>query len=75
MISGGLYLYNYALGNISLLQIEKHIEGKDLPTELERMCKLGKLTPDLWMQRAVGAGLSTESLLKATEEALRYIQE
>ncbi len=75
MISGSLYLYNYALGNISLLQIEKHIEGKDLQAELERICKLGKLTPDLWMQRAVGAGLSTESLLKATEEALRYIQE
>jgi len=75
MVGGGLYLYNYAIGNIALLQIEKHIEGKDLETELDRICKLGNLTPSLWMQKAVGSNLSTDALLTATDEALKYIKE
>jgi hypothetical protein len=73
MVSGSLYLYNYALGNISLLQLEEYIKGKDLETELVRICKFGRLTPDLWMQKAVGAKLSSDPLLKATNEALNYI--
>ena len=74
MVSGSLYLYNYALGNISLLQLEEYIKGKDLETELVRICKFGRLTPDLWMQKAVGAKLSSDPLLQTTNEALNYIQ-
>ncbi len=74
MVGGSLYLYNYALGNISLLQLEDYITGKDLETELVRICKFGRLTPDLWMQKAVGAKLSSEPLLKATNDALNYIK-
>jgi hypothetical protein len=38
--------------------------------EFERICRLGRLTPDAWMRQAVGAPLSATPLLTATEEAL-----
>lgn len=42
---------------------------------MERMCILGKLTPNLWIQKAVGSEVSSEPLLKATKEALRHVKE
>jgi hypothetical protein len=37
------------------------------------MTRLGRLTPDAWMRQAVGAPLSVEPLLEATEEALAAV--
>jgi len=39
------------------------------------MCILGKLTPSLWMQKAVGSEVSSETLLRAMKEALRHVKE
>lgn len=75
IIFNPLYFYNFPLGNIILFQFEDFIRGKNFGTEMERMCILGKLTPSLWMQKAVGSEVSSEPLLKATKEALRYIKE
>jgi hypothetical protein len=70
LISGALYLHNYPLGNIALMQLEEHFEGKDFAEEMIRTCKIGKLTPDLWMIEATGEPLSSEPLLNATRKAL-----
>lgn len=40
---------------------------------MERMCKLGNIIPQLWMQNAVGTKVSTKSLLDAVDEALKHI--
>jgi hypothetical protein len=75
MVSGSLYLYNYALGNTSLLQLEEYLRGKDLEKELVRILAIGRLTPDLWMQTAVGKEFSAEPLLQASRRALHAFNE
>ena len=71
LIGGMLYFPDYPLGQIISFQIEDFIHGKTLGTEMERMCRLGSITPDLWMKRAVGTPISTAPLIKATENALK----
>lgn len=73
MISHPLYLADYALGHIMSHQIRSHMQGKDLATETKRICSIGRVTPDLWMRRAVGSPLSVETLARDTAEALRRV--
>jgi hypothetical protein len=39
--------------------------------EFERVCRIGRVTPDLWMRQAVGGPLSAAPLLEAAARALR----
>jgi len=71
MVNGPLYLQNYAYGQIIQFQIEDHIKGWDFSDEVDRMYSLGRLTPQAWMNEAVGARISPQPLLKALDEALR----
>jgi hypothetical protein len=52
------------------MQLEEHFEGRDFATEMIRTCKIGKLTPDLWMIKATGEPLSSGPLLSAMRNAL-----
>jgi len=70
-ISGALYLHSYPLGNIILMQLEEYFDGKDFAQEMIRTCKIGKLTPDLWMIEATGKPLSSEPLLNSMRKALK----
>ena len=70
MIDYALYLPHYSLGHIIGFQIEEYLKDKDLGDEMERMCSLGSVTPDAWMQAAVGEAISTEPLLQNAEKAL-----
>ena len=74
MIAYGLYLPDYPLGFIIQNQIENYLKGKKLGVEMERMCKLGSITPDAWMVQAVGQPISTEPLLESVDEALKELQ-
>jgi hypothetical protein len=73
MIGYPLYLANYVLSDIALQQMRAHVRGKDLASELLRMYTIGRLTPDLWMERAVGAPLSAEPLLRNTDRVLQQL--
>ncbi len=75
MIDAALYLPNYPLGHIIAFQVEQHLKQHGLASEMERMCKIGSVTPDHWMNQAVGTGISTAPLLKAAEEALDALQQ
>lgn len=75
MISSGLYLPDYPIGSVIEFQIEEYLKDKDLATEMERMCTQGSLTPDMWMQMAVGNPITTEPMLKAAAEALEALAE
>jgi hypothetical protein len=69
-----LYLFNYVLGHLIAFQIEKHVEGKDKATfarEFERMCRIGNVLPDVWMQQATGAPVSSAPLLDAAARAAK----
>ena len=70
MLAYPLYLANYPLGHLIAFQLEEHFAAGDLALEFERVCQLGRLTPDLWMQRAVGSPLASEPLQHAVERAL-----
>lgn len=71
MINNFLYLPDYPVGYLIAVQIEEQVKKSgDLGGEIERMCKLGNIAPDLWMEQATGSKVSAEALLKTTDEAL-----
>ncbi|MBI9059447.1 MAG: hypothetical protein JEZ01_16915 [Labilibaculum sp.] len=74
MLNSPLYLSNYAFGNVIEFQLEQHLKGKSFPTEVDRIFKQGRLTPNQWMVEATGNDLSAQPLLKAAKEALEEIK-
>jgi hypothetical protein len=73
MIDASLYLPHYPLGAIIAFQIEEYLASRNLAVEMERMCKLGSITPGLWMSSAVGGPISVEPMIQAAEEALQAL--
>jgi anti-sigma factor RsiW len=51
-------------------QVEAHLKTRSLAEEMERMCRLGRLAPDVWMEQAVGEPISSAALIGAADEAL-----
>ncbi len=79
MIDAAMYTPDYPLGHLIAHQVEEHFrtlpdEDNAFGTEFQRICRLGQLTPDAWMRQAVGAPLSAEPLLTATEAALGVLK-
>lgn len=70
MISSGLYLPDYAIGHIISFQVAEKIHQGDFATEVERMTRQGRLTPEAWMRGAVGEPISAGALLRAAREAM-----
>lgn len=73
MVVYGLYLPDYAIGHLVHAQIENQIKGKNLASEMERMCVQGRLTPEMWMKGAVGKPLSTKPLIDAARSGLKLL--
>ncbi len=69
MVNSPMYLPNYPFGHIIEYQIESHLAGcrnkMEFASELRRIYTLGRLTPQIWMQQAVGSEVSVEPLLEA----------
>jgi hypothetical protein len=74
MIDNPLYLSNYPVGHLIDFQIDGFIKDKKFSTEVDRMYTLGRLTPQAWMQGAVGTPISIDPMLKAVDEALKVIK-
>jgi hypothetical protein len=64
-ISYPLYLSAYAIGHIIEFQLEQHLEGKNFASEVDRIYRLGRLTPNQWILQATGKPLSADILLKS----------
>jgi hypothetical protein len=73
MVGYPLYLPDYTLGHVISHQIRSHMRGRDLASETKRICSIGRLTPDLWMRRAVGEGIRAEPLMRDAAEAVARI--
>ncbi len=69
----GMYIPDYALGHIISFQIEDYLKHTDFAREMERMCKLGRLAPGVWMEQALGSSVSAKPLLTAAEKALEVV--
>jgi hypothetical protein len=73
MIDNPLYLSAYPIGHLIEFQIDRQIQGKNLASEMIRMCVQGRLIPQQWMKGAVGGKLSGEPTLQAAEAALKAL--
>jgi len=74
MINSPMYLPNYAFGHLIHFQLEEHFKTHDFAPEVLRIFALGLLTPNEWMKQAVGAPLSNEAILKATQTAVEKME-
>jgi len=70
MIVYGLYIPDYAVGHLIAFQIASELRGKDFGTEIERIARQGRITPDAWMRGAVGSPISSRALLDEAGEAV-----
>ncbi len=71
IVNSPMYLPNYPFGHIIEFQLEKYLSGKDSKTfaaEIKRIYTLGTLTPQIWMQQAVGSRVSTDPMIQAIDE-------
>ena len=71
MINHPLYLADYTIGHVMSHQIRSFMRGKDIAAETRRITSIGRLTPDLWMRRAVGSGVSSLPLAEASGQAIK----
>ena len=72
MIDSFLYLPDYPIGHMIAFQIEEQMKkAGSIGPEFERMAKMGRITPDLWMERATSRPVGPEALLEATQRALK----
>ncbi len=74
MIDYPMYLPNYPVGQIINFQIEEKLKGANFAEEVERIFRLGTITPQQWIKQAVGKEISTEALLHATSEAVKALK-
>ena len=75
MISYPLYLPDYPLGKIIAFQVAERVRSRSFGDEVERMTRLGRLTPDAWMRQAVGEPVSVEPLLREVRSALATLEQ
>jgi len=74
MIDSFLYLPDYPIGHLIAFQIEEQVKKTgSIGPEFERMAKMGRVTPDLWMEHATGKPVGADALLAATEAALKQV--
>lgn len=75
MVNSPMYLPNYPLGHIVEFQLEEHFAKcttpKEFADEIMRIYRLGRLTPNCWMQQAVGSNVSTEPILNAVSKIVK----
>ncbi|MBI5020072.1 MAG: hypothetical protein HZB59_01410 [Ignavibacteriales bacterium] len=75
MIDSYMYLPDYTIGHLIAFQIEEQVKKVgNIGSEVERMALIGRIAPDLWMKKATGLFVGPESLIIATEKALKEIK-
>ena len=77
MVNSPMYLPNYPYGHIVEYQIESHLQKlpdpQNIADEVHRIWKCGRLTPDRWMNQAVGSDVSVQPILDELSRILaRY---
>lgn len=71
MISYPLYLSAYSFGHLIHYQLENHLANlspNEFANEIDRIYMLGRLTPDRWMEEAVGETISIRPVLDAVDQ-------
>lgn len=75
MIHSFLYLPDYPIGHLIAHQIgELMKKSGSIGPEFERTARLGRISPDLWMQQAIGSDVGADALIHATENAIKLLK-
>src|ERR1041385_386130 len=75
MINYFLYLPDYPIGHLIAHQVEEQMKKVgSIGPEFERIAKMGRVTPDQWMEHATGKPVGAEALIEATHKALANMQ-
>lgn len=74
IINYPLYLSAYPIGHLIEFQIEQFIKDKNFGKEVERITSIGRLTPQAWMETAVGNKLSIQPTLDAAKIAIEKLK-
>jgi hypothetical protein len=75
MIELPLYLPDYPIGHMIAFQVEQQMEKAGaIGPEFERVAKIGRVTPDLWMKEATGAPVGPQALLTAAERSVEKLE-
>jgi len=74
MINYPLYLSAYPLGHLIEFQLEENVKGLNIGSEMDRVFRVGRLAPNIWMNNAVGSKVSAKPMLLAVEKALGVIK-
>jgi len=74
MIHSFLYLPDYPIGHLIAHQVKQRMRAAGaIGPEFDRMARIGRVAPDLWMSEATGQPVGAGALLAATEEALHQL--
>jgi len=74
MIEIPLYLPNYFVASLIAVQVEAQMQRTGgIGPEFERIAKMGRVSPDLWMIHATGKPVGPEALLTAAQKALATV--
>ncbi|MCX5797598.1 MAG: hypothetical protein NTY77_19075 [Elusimicrobia bacterium] len=75
LVASTLYTPDYPVGFIVTAQVEAYFRQHGFASEMERVCKIGAVTPDEWMRQAVGSPVSARPLLDAAASAMRTLKQ
>lgn len=74
IIDAGMYVPDYPMGFLIQFQMDEYFRKNGLAKEMVRMCRAGSVTPEAWMQAAVGSPISAEPILRAAMTAVDVIE-
>jgi len=73
MIDSYMYLPDYALGHMIAFQVESQMKKAGaIGPEFERIAKVGRVAPDMWMKNATGNIVSPDPFIEAADKAVKY---
>lgn len=73
MVNSPIYLSNYAFGHLIQFQVEQYLKTADFAPEVERLFRIGSITPNAWMQEGLGEDISISSIIKEAGKAAKEI--
>ncbi|WP_289053639.1 hypothetical protein [Carboxylicivirga marina] len=75
MINSPIYLSNYAFGHLIQFQVEQYLKTADFAPEVERLFKIGSITPNAWMQESLKEDISIVSIIEESGKAAANISQ
>ncbi|MCG8579968.1 MAG: hypothetical protein MI866_08630 [Bacteroidales bacterium] len=73
MVNSPIYLSNYAFGHLIQFQVEQYLKTADFAPEVERLFKIGSITPNAWMQAGLDEDISIVSIIDEAGKAATKI--